>query len=169
MMIKPIYLSVLVSFLVASVCLAAAGPEPQQHSDGQVGVTVVGREDPFATLAEKNKPAAVFDPDAGAYVETGGFRAKCDERLGALPSSWRPWKVVNFSKDKKDAMLDDYFSELNKLSTPGAELAKRHNARSNEIGCNLVADGVADSVDDVNRVMLTGFYHAYGPVNDYLK
>jgi hypothetical protein len=31
----------------------------------------------------------------------------------------------------------------------------------------LVKDGVAADENDVNTVLLTGFYHAYGPVNAY--
>jgi hypothetical protein len=28
---------------------------------------------------------------------------------------------------------------------------------------------VAKSTDDVNTVLLTGFFHAYGPVNDHFN
>ncbi len=66
-------------------------------------------------------------------------------------------------------MLSAYFSELGGMNTMGAELAKTYNTRSNEIGKSLVSSGVAHNDDDVNTVMLTGFYHAYGPINDYLK
>jgi hypothetical protein len=30
-----------------------------------------------------------------------------------------------------------------------------------------VSDGVARNADDVNQVLLTGFFHAYGPINAY--
>ena len=36
-----------------------------------------------------------------------------------------------------------------------------------EIGEKLVSDKVAHNSDDVNTVMLTGFFHAYGPINEY--
>ena len=49
------------------------------------------------------------------------------------------------------------------------QLAKKYNARSNEIGNYLVSSGVANNIEDVNTVMLTGFYHAYGPINQHLK
>ena len=58
---------------------------------------------------------------------------------------------------------------LASMQTKGAELAKKYHLRSNEIGLKLVADKVANSKEDVNTVMLTGFFHAYGPVNDYMK
>jgi hypothetical protein len=32
-----------------------------------------------------------------------------------------------------------------------------------------VADNVAAHADDVNTVMLTGFYHAYGPINNFFE
>jgi len=51
----------------------------------------------------------------------------------------------------------------------GATLAKIYNTRSNAIGRQLVETGVANNAEDVNTVMLTGFFHAYGPINDFLK
>ena len=49
------------------------------------------------------------------------------------------------------------------LSGPGAELTKAYALRSKDIGKKLVSDGVAYSEQDVNTVLLTGFFHAYGP------
>ena len=118
---------------------------------------------------EKNKPVGIYNPATKMYDEITAFQSKCDEKLGPLADSWKPWKVVNFSRDKKDAMLKAYFDELGKMKTFGAELAIKYHFRSNEIGLKLVADKVANSKDDVNTVMLTGFFHAFGPVNDFMK
>ncbi len=118
---------------------------------------------------ERGTPVAVFDPETKAYVDISGFKENCDEKLGPLPGSWKPWKAVNFSRGKKEAMLKTIFTETNKMETLGAELAKAYNAKSNEIGNYLVSSGVAHNVEDVNTVMMTGFFHAYGPVNKYLK
>ena len=137
------------------------GVKGGQNSDGS-------QKDGFLKY-ERGKPVAVFNPDTKEYVDISEFSAKCDEKLGALPQSWKPWKVVNFSRGKKDAMLDTYFGELASMNTLGAELAKKYNAKSNEIGNLLVSSGVANSADDVNTVMLTGFYHAYGPINNFLE
>ena len=38
---------------------------------------------------------------------------------------------------------------------------------SRAIGEKLVSDGVAASADDVNGVLTNGFFHLYGPINDY--
>ena len=115
---------------------------------------------------EKGKPVAVFDPDKKEYVPINDFQAACDEKLGALPENVMPWKVAVRHPQKQEA-LDEYFENLKKMNTFGAELAKRYGERSKEIALQLVSDGVARNNDDVNTVLLTGFYHAYGPINDY--
>ena len=66
------------------------------------------------------------------------------------------------------AFLDAYFSNLRESGTVGAQLAKTYMKRSKEIGKNLVGDGVAQSEEDVNSVLMNGFYWLYGPINDYI-
>jgi 3-hydroxyacyl-CoA dehydrogenase len=136
------------------------GVKGGQRSDGS-------QKDGFLKY-EKGRPVGIFDPEKKDYVMIEDFAAKCDEHLGPLPESWKPWKAVNFNK-KKDALLETYFSDLNNVKTVGASLAKAYNAKSNEIGRGLVERGVANNEEDVNTVMLTGFFHAYGPINNYLK
>ncbi len=63
--------------------------------------------------------------------------------------------------------LESYFRGLKGLNTLGADLAQRYGRNSKEIGLGLVSDSVAARNEDVNTVLLTGFYHAYGPINDY--
>lgn len=115
---------------------------------------------------EKGRPTAVYDPEKKAYIPIAEFQAVCDEKLGPLPEGALPWKAVIGSPDK-DALLADLFNKLNDMDTLGAELGKRYGKRSREISLNLVADNVAQSEQDVNTVLLTGFYHSYGPINDY--
>lgn len=115
---------------------------------------------------EKGKPVAVFDPDKKDYVSIGEFQAKCDEKLGPLPENVLPWKAAVGHKDKEN-FLKQYFKKLNEMDTFGAELARRYGKRSKEIALQLVKDGVAKSEEDVNTVLLTGFYHVYGPINEY--
>jgi 3-hydroxyacyl-CoA dehydrogenase len=117
---------------------------------------------------EKGRPIAVFDLESGEYIKTESFAARVDNILGELPKSLKPWKSVNFSPDKKE-QLEIIFSDIASMETEGAKLAKEYMRRSNDIGEQLVKDGVASNTDDVNTVMLTGFFHAYGPVNNYLK
>jgi hypothetical protein len=68
---------------------------------------------------------------------------------------------------QRSEYLDGYFRELRGAATTGAKLARAYGRRSKEIGLGLVTDKVAAREDDVNTVLLTGFYHAYGPINAY--
>jgi 3-hydroxyacyl-CoA dehydrogenase len=115
---------------------------------------------------EKGRPAGIYDPEAKAYVPLAGIAARCDERLGPLPASGKAWKSVMAISDRA-GYLDGYFRELRGMKTPGAELAVRYGRKAKEIGLGLVRDGVARRDEDVNTVLLTGFYHAYGPINGY--
>lgn len=117
---------------------------------------------------EQGRPAAVYDTEKKTYVPIKSFQERCDAFLGELPESALPWKAVNFNRNRS-ALLEKYFNELKQMDTMGAELAKAYHARSYAIGKKMVADKVANSDEDVNTVLLTGFYHAYGPINDYLK
>ena len=117
---------------------------------------------------EKGKVTGIYDPDKKQYVAVADIAAKCDERLGALPKSIVPWKAV-VGNPKKEEIFKNYFAELATMNTLGAKLAKEYAKRSKEIGQKLVSDKVAFSEKDVNTVLLTGFFHAYGPINDYLN
>jgi hypothetical protein len=137
-----------------------SGIKGGQYSDGS-------QKDGFLKY-EKGRPVAIYDPDKKQYVAIADFKEICNAKLGPLPESFVPWKQVNFDRNKA-GILDKYFSELKNSDTLGAKLAGKYLQRSNDIGMKLVTDKVANNMDDVNTVMLTGFYHAYGPINDYIK
>jgi 3-hydroxybutyryl-CoA dehydrogenase len=140
--------------------LLAKGVKGGQHHDGS-------QKDGFLSY-EKGRPAGVYDAEKGAYVPIAGLQAACDQRIGALPEPAAQWKVV--VRDKaKDETLARFFGAMKQMKTLGAELALRYGARSREIGQQLVADGVAEKPEDVNQVLLTGFFHAYGPINAYFS
>jgi len=117
---------------------------------------------------EKNMPAAAYDSEKKEYVAfDAALIEKCNAKLGSLPSSYKPWKAVNFNKKKLD-ILATYFTELKPMDTFGANLAKAYLKNSKEIGMKLVNTNVAKEAADVNTVLLTGFYHSYGPINEYI-
>ena len=86
--------------------------------------------------------------------------------LGNIPDSAVAWKSTLRMKNKEE-VFTRFFNDLKQSNTLGAEIAIRYGKRSKEIAEKLVSDNVAKNTDDVNTVMLTGFYHAYGPVNNY--
>ncbi|MDB5106558.1 MAG: putative 3-hydroxyacyl-CoA dehydrogenase [Fibrobacteres bacterium] len=140
---------------------------------------------------ERNRIAGVLDIDAitdgadgadgaeggqgtkGAgirYVSLGDdrFRAILDDTgagtLGAFPVGHAPWS--NLAKDPaRKEKLAAYLAKLAESDAAGAVLARRFLARSRAIGATLVATGVADTHEDVSKVLMNGFFHLYGPAD----
>ncbi len=134
------------------------GVKGGQKSDGS-------QKDGFMKY-EKGQPIAIFDPDKKEYIPISEFKDKCEKKLGPIPDSKISWKSI-IRRPDKEVLLEDFFKTLKTKQTFGAELAVKYGKRSNEIGKKLVADNVANNENDVNTVMLTGFFHAYGPVNTF--
>lgn len=116
---------------------------------------------------EKGRPVAIYDLKKKKYVLIDEVKEKADKKLGVMPAA-PAWKSV-ISNPASDKIFTDYFAELKKGSSVGAKLAVAYALRSKEIGKQLVADKVAFNDNDVNTVLLTGFFHAYGPINNYVK
>ncbi|MBI5623801.1 MAG: 3-hydroxyacyl-CoA dehydrogenase family protein [Elusimicrobia bacterium] len=117
---------------------------------------------------EKGRIAGVWEPEAKRYVPLSELQVDCDKKLGPLPEPGLAWKSA-VKHPAKDKALAEFFCKLAGMKTLGAELALRHGSRSKEVALALVSDGVAARAEDVNKVLLTGFFHAYGPVNDYFQ
>ncbi|MBP6875689.1 MAG: 3-hydroxyacyl-CoA dehydrogenase family protein [Candidatus Eisenbacteria bacterium] len=117
---------------------------------------------------EKGKPVAVYDFEKRAYQALdSAWVEPFDRALGALPASHAAWKVL--SRDaEKDRKLKEYFANLAAGQTTGCKLAAEYLKRSKEIGTHLLKSGVAAKPEDVNGVLLNGFFHLYGPINEYI-
>jgi 3-hydroxyacyl-CoA dehydrogenase len=139
--------------------LVLSGVKGGQYSDGS-------QKDGFLKY-EKGKPVAVIDKASGSYINITAFREKADEWLGEIPSEIIPWKALVKVREK-DTVLKPAFKALQSAKTEGATLAAAYARNSRQNARKLVSDGVAHSETDVNTVLLTGFFHAYGPINDYL-
>jgi 3-hydroxyacyl-CoA dehydrogenase len=109
---------------------------------------------------------SVWDIHKQEYVDVEKFEDECNELMGNIPDSVVVWKSIIRNK-KKDVLLAEFFNDLKTSTDLGALLAVKYGVRSNEIGKKLVSDMVANEIDHVNTVMLTGFFHAYGPVNNF--
>ncbi len=136
------------------------GVKGGQNSDGS-------QKDGFLKY-EKGKVTGIYDPETKQYIAIESFAAKCDAKLGALPTTIKPWKAV-VGNPAKEEIFKQYFAELKTMDTLGAKMATLYAIRSKAIGQKLVSDKVAFNEKDVNTVLLTGFFHAYGPINDYLN
>ena len=118
---------------------------------------------------EKGKPVAVYDLERKEYkaFDPAGWTRQADEKLGAHPDPKLSWKSLSKDPDK-GARLATYFSAVRTSPALGAQLARAYQQASAATGKMLVASGVAASAEDVNAVLTLGFFHVYGPINDYL-
>ena len=181
LLVRPMGIFQLIDYVGVDVCSFIMGVmnpylndedlySPELHKMLELGV----KGGQFSSGAQKDgflkydggRPVAAYDFEAKRYVEYAEIHTKCDEKIGVIPTSLKPWKAVNFNKKKFD-ILDGYFKELNETDSFGGKLAIEYLNNSKEIGKKLVNMNVARTDEDVNTVLLTGFYHAYGPINNY--
>jgi 3-hydroxyacyl-CoA dehydrogenase len=117
---------------------------------------------------EKGRPVAIFDPAAQAYASLNEpWAREAEALLGAHPDPAVTWKGLQRDKDK-EARLRAFFKAFEGSDALGVTLARQHFVASREAGLGLVARGVANRPQDVNDVLTLGFFHLYGPINDYL-
>ncbi|MBI9069031.1 MAG: 3-hydroxyacyl-CoA dehydrogenase family protein [Salinivirgaceae bacterium] len=114
---------------------------------------------------KRSKIESVYDHDKGAYVTIDEVLPKVNAYLGDLPEN-QSWKALSRNK-KKESILEGYFKKLNSSKSAGCQLASEYMQKMNEIGTELVNTKVTDSAENVNTVMITGFHHLYGPINNY--
>jgi len=136
-----------------------AGVKGGQNSDGS-------QKDGFFQY-EKGKPAAVLNPDNMEYVDVATIKDKVKAYLDAKTDTMPRWKDLLRDKKKADK-LKVWFADLKADQSTGAQLAIEYMQKSKEIGLGLVNDGVAATNEDVNTVLETGFFHVYGPINDFV-
>jgi 3-hydroxyacyl-CoA dehydrogenase len=151
--------------------------EEDLHSDiidQMVEKKVLGGQNPDGSQKdgflkyEKSRPVGVYDLEASNYrmFESGDWQKKLDEKLGEAPQGCVPWRQLLMDPQKEEK-LAGYFKNLHASKYMGAQLAATYLKRSKDIGNLLVSQGVADKPENVNGVLLNGFYHLYGPINDY--
>ncbi len=131
-----------------------------QYSDGS-------QKDGFLKY-EKGKIVAIFDIYKKEYISLDTIQTEADNKLGEKPSKIVAWKSVVSAKNKEEQLVQ-MFNQINQMNTLGAKLAQAYGSKSKSIGKYLVSSAVAKCEEDVNKVLMTGFFHAYGPINNYFN
>ncbi|MBU0473614.1 MAG: 3-hydroxyacyl-CoA dehydrogenase family protein [Bacteroidetes bacterium] len=135
------------------------GVKGGQNSDGS-------QKDGFMKY-NKGRIIGIFDYYNNTYVDYDAVSKKMDLVIGKLPNNHIIWKEIIKVKDRDD-LLKTYFENLSLDRTLGSIIAKKYMKGTREIGLKLVEQKVAKTERDVNDVMLTGFFHSYGPINNFL-
>ncbi len=180
-LVRPMGIFQLIDYVgvdVVSFIMSVMNPH---HSDEEISHSMLNKMleqgvkgGQFSSGAQKDgflkykggRPMAIWDIHKQEYVELEKFKDECDEMMGSLPESAVAWKAIVRNK-KKDEIIAAFINDLKGSDLLGAKLAIKYGKRSKQIGEELVGRNVADNADDVNTVMLTGFFHAYGPVNNF--
>lgn len=124
------------------------------------GQTFDGEQKDGIFAYENGKPKAVFSLDQKRYISLVE-----DLQLGKPPFELS-WKSV--SKDpKKDETIDRYLAALAGEDTLGAKYATKYLKEGKKIANYLTSSHVAHSIEDVATVLKNGFYHLYGPRNEF--
>lgn len=134
------------------------------------GQTAAGTQKDGFLKYEKGKPAGVYDIGRREYapLDPSGWTREVNDRLGGPPDPNLSWKKLQGDREK-GSRLSAYFASWKGGEGWGLELARRYLKASREAGEWLVKSGVAASSEDVNRVLTLGFFHLYGPIQDYAE
>ncbi len=111
-----------------------------------------GSQKPGFFMYKGMRPIGIFDGEYKLFKEADQpdwFETASKELKAEAPA--------------KDANLEQYFKNLASSTTESAEIARNYLLKSAEIAEGLVADSVANSVEDVTKILKTGFAHKYGP------
>jgi 3-hydroxyacyl-CoA dehydrogenase len=140
--------------------MVASGIKGGQNPDGT-------QKDGFLKY-DGRKIIGVLNFKTKQYQElTEEFQQNVNQKSGPLPEGHKPWKTM-LQEENRHEVLKEYFEHLKSMNTPGAELAWKYLLKSREIAEKLVNDNVAHTADDVNKVLMYGFYHLYGPISDFI-
>jgi 3-hydroxyacyl-CoA dehydrogenase len=125
-----------------------------------------GSQKPGFFKYEQHKIVAIYDLESKSYIPLAEvpWKASSDKWLAPLPQV--SWKSLVKSPNK-DEELGEYFTHLFASTSDSAELARAYLLKSEEFAERLIGDQVANSIEDVNTVMKNGFFHLYGPVNEW--
>ena len=117
---------------------------------------------------EKGAITGIYDPNQQAYVKLDGtWNLEADAFLGPHPDPSMSWKTLQ-GDPRLTEKLRAYFGKFKSLNTFGVNLAAEYFRASRTASQRLVDGGVAHCAEDVNKVLTLGFFHLYGPINDYL-
>jgi len=109
---------------------------------------------------EKGVPAGVYDSKEKKYISCSeaAFRARIDAWLGGKPPLGYSWNMLIKDPQRAEKVVD-YLALLSQEETQGARLAKKFVEESKKIALELVSDGIAHSIKDVDTVLMNGFLH----------
>ncbi|MCP4520161.1 MAG: 3-hydroxyacyl-CoA dehydrogenase family protein [Cytophagales bacterium] len=103
----------------------------------------------------------------GFLTEDNTYQSLSEEQQSAcdqlLTSHWEipAWKSLTRNRQARE-LIQTHFKQVNANDSFASTLAKRYITQSKNIVEGLVEDQVAQSKEDVHKVLMNGFFHVYG-------
>ena len=181
LLIRPMGIFQLVDYVGLDVCVNILKVmnsriiEEDLHSDILNSIfeqDIIGGQNPDGSQKdgifqyEKGSITAIYNYTKKNYVSVKEIADKIIKKLEIDDISIPIWKEI-IGDSEKEYKLAKYFNNLFSKDSLGADLTKRYLIHSKQIGENLIKNGVTSSPENVNQVLLLGFYHVYGPINIY--
>lgn len=115
---------------------------------------------------EEGKIKAVLNEDMSTYTSTDVLWPETTRILGITPED-NLWKTIGKSVDRQE-LLRAHFEAIRNNQQEGNILTINYISAMKNIAHKLYDHHVANSLEDINTVMVTGFHHLYGPWNNYI-
>lgn len=180
-LVRPMGIFQLIDYVGLDVCqkilkvMKDRSGDKNLHSemiDEMVGCATIGGQNPDGSQKdgflkyEKNRIVGVLDKCD--YKDLDYLTDQVNEIIGKKPDQLLLWKNVVRAKNKEDLLIN-HFKSLKALNTKASQLAFKYLENSKNIALQLVSDKVAFDEKGVNDVLVQGFHHAYGPINNYVN
>lgn len=116
---------------------------------------------------ENGKMTSIWDTKTEQYIDIEAFKGNCINWLGEMPLGIKTWKEILKSENRNET-ISEAFQKMISSNNKGSKYALAYAKNAQFIGNKLFKDNVAHNEEDVNTVMKTGFYHLYGPINNFI-
>jgi len=114
----------------------------------------------------EGKIEAVVNEDFNSYTHVEVLWPETTRILGIKPED-NHWKTLSQNSSRLE-LLQEHFDALRNKQQEGNMLTINYISAMKNIAHKLYDHHVANSFEDINTVMETGFHHLYGPWNNYI-
>ncbi len=114
----------------------------------------------------EGKIQAVVNEDFNTYTHVEVLWPETTRILGIEPKD-NHWKTMSQNSNRLE-LLQEHFDAVRNKQQEGNMLTINYISAMKNIAHKLYDHHVANSIEDINTVMETGFHHLYGPWNNYI-
>ncbi len=114
---------------------------------------------------ENNNIIEIYDFSLKKYIEISSFENSIKHKIG-FKKQVVDWRSLLKNKDK-EMIMNTHFSSLKASNSIIDTISIEYGNELCKIGENIISNGIANNSNDINEVMINGFAHLYGPINNF--